>query len=493
MKRRQFIYRLGVGSVTAVAGANVLQSCMKHDMSPDGQAYVSVVEPPFSQPLSIAKSVVNPANYPLVARQTLAPVIKDKNTSVLSFTSNSIANPLFRVDKGKQFSAQYTNQTGGKSNIHWHGLIIPAAMDGHPEATIPNGGSFQFTFPVNQRAGTYWYHPHPHGATARQAYMGLAGMFIVQDEEEQQLGLPAGEYELPLILSDKRISADGALQYNPSMEEVMTGFMGETVLVNGVAGPYHEVAPTVYRMRILNASNARIYNLGFGTGSSFTLIGGDGGLLDTPQKVSQVLLSPGERVDLLVDFSQFSQGKAFLRSEPFNEGGQAQGRQAFNLLSFGITKSAGSGFNLPTTLSTLTPLPAATNTRTFTLDMMETMAGHGSMGSMGMHRINQKVYDPARVDEVVKKGDTEVWVFDNSKGDEPHPMHLHGVQFRVIGRTGQRGVQPHERGWKDTVLVAPGEIVKIQMTFADHAGRFVVHCHNLEHEDDGMMLQFEIK
>lgn len=488
------MYRLGMGSAVSVSGVQWLSGCMKHDMNPGSNAYVTVVEAEFGQALPLPSTVFNPEGYTLRAGRTSANILAGKSSPVLSYTPNALLAPLFRVEKGRRFKVQVNNQTGEKSNVHWHGLLIPATMDGHPEATITNGDTFPVEFVVNQRAGTYWYHPHPHGATGRQVYMGLAGLLIVQDDEEAALGLPKGEYELPLLLSDKRLTTAGVLQYNPSMSEIMTGFMGETVTVNGVAGVVHEVAPTLYRLRVLNASNARIYNLGFSQSQTFTVIGSDGGLLAAPRQVSNLLLSPGERADLLVDFSSFKDQSVLLRSETFTEGGEAQGQQAFSVMKFMVSKKGDSGSRIPSALPSITALPGPATTRTFTLDMANGSGGHGGHGSgKGMHRINDKVYDAKRVDQVVKAGDTELWIFDNSNGDEPHPMHLHGVQFRVIGRTGARSVQPHESGWKDTVLVAPGEVVRVQMAFPSHPGRFVMHCHNLEHEDDGMMLQFEIK
>jgi len=362
-------------------------------------------------------------------------------------------------------------------------------MDGHPSNVVNAGGSFNYQFSVNQRAGLYWYHPHTHMRTASQVYKGLAGLFIVNDQEENSLNLPSGNMELPLVIQDKRLSASG-LNYNPSMSEMMTGFMGETILVNGVAFPYTEVSTKTYRLRVLNGSNARIYNLKLSNNSNFTIIGNDGGLLQTPETVNSILLSPGERLDLLVSFSGLTIGnELYLESSSFSNAGTSQGGQSFKIMKFKIINSATDNFIIPSSLSFIPALSSATNTRNFVLNEMH-MSGHHSMS--GTHQINDKVFDENRIDETISPNTTEYWVFEN-KGIEPHPMHLHGVQFQVVERTGGRGLIPSEKGWKDVVLVLPNEKVKIIVPFGSFPGKYVFHCHNLEHEDDGMMLQYLIQ
>src|ERR1035437_609349 len=367
-------------------------------------------------------------------------------------------------------------------------------MDGHPENVIQPGASFNYTFTIAQRAGIYWYHPHPDGHTAKQAYLGLAGAIIVRDAEENALKLPSGEFEVPLVIQDKRISADYALDYSPTSTDVMTGYMGQYITVNGVYAPFKNVKSATYRFRVLNGSNGRIYNLGLSNGAAFKVIGSDGGLLPTSQSVSSLLLGPGERADILVDFSSYAVGTELFLVNNLFSAGTSQGKQKFNIAKFIVDTKVTDTFTPPTTLSVITPMAAsiASRTRTFDISNME-MSGMGSMAMKGMHRINNKVYDKNRIDEVVTAGSTEIWVFDNSSGAEPHPMHIHGVQFQVLDRTGGRGnLIASEKGWKDTILLLPGEKVRVIMTFSDNKGLYMLHCHNLEHEDDGMMLQFEV-
>jgi FtsP/CotA-like multicopper oxidase with cupredoxin domain len=430
----------------------------------------------------------------LTAQYTTQNIFKGKSSKVLGYQSGSILGPTIVVNTGDVMSVNLQNNLLETTNIHWHGLIIPANMDGHPENVVQPGGTFNYTFPIAQRAGMYWYHPHPDGHTAKQAYLGLAGAIIVRDAEENALNLPSGEFEVPLVIQDKRISTDYALDYSPTMNDVMTGYMGKYITVNGVYAPFKSVKTATYRFRVLNGSNGRIYNLGFSNGATFKVIGADGGLLTTSQTVSSLLLGPGERADILVDFSTNAVGtEVFLVNNLFSAG-TSQGKQKFNITKFIVDTKVSDSFTLPTTLSAITPMAAssASRTRTFDISNME-MSGMGSMAMKGMHRINNKVYDKNRIDEVVAAGSTEIWVFDNSTGAEPHPMHIHGVQFQVLDRTGGRGgLIASEKGWKDTILLLPGEKVRVIMTFSNNKGLFMLHCHNLEHEDDGMMLQFEV-
>jgi FtsP/CotA-like multicopper oxidase with cupredoxin domain len=419
-----------------------------------------------------------------------------------SFQFNGgLPGPTVRIKRGERFQVQFQNNIGQKSIIHWHGMIVPPDMDGHPKDVISEG-SYSYDFTINQRAGTYWYHPHPHRITGPQVYRGLAGFFIVTDDKEEALNLPSGKFELPLVIQDRKIDSSGKLYYTPSMpERMMTGYLGEHILVNGVPNPYHEVQPRPYRLRLLNGSNARIYNIAFRNGNSFTVIGSDGGLLPQPIETTELLLAPGERADILVDFSNgFNQKPAELISKTFSVpsnggmmgnmsqmmggGGPEQGSE-FPLMEFQIGTETGSSqpIDLPTQLSEVN-FPAeedAVRTRRIELNM-EMMTGH---------TINGRLFEMLRVDEEVTQGDTEIWEFINNSA-VPHPMHIHAVQFKVLSRSGNRDLIPTETGWKDTVLVMPGERVRVIVTFDAPKGLYVFHCHNLEHEDAGMMANLEI-
>lgn len=497
MKRREFIKNTGFGAgsiLTAGSIATILAACKKNKMMDDGgmnmgSQPVPVTEGNFSRLLPIPNTVTG--NTALTAQATMAN-INGNNISVLGYQANGILGPTIRVNSGVNANINFQNNLSEKTNIHWHGLKIPANMDGHPEALVNPGSSFNYQFPINQRAGLSWYHPHPDGATARQAFRGLAGLFIINDAEEAALNLPSGIYEIPLVIQDKRLTASG-ITYNPSMGEVMSGYMGETIIVNGEASPYTEVATRFYRLRILNGSNARIYNLALSNNADLIIIGNDGGLLKNPVAIKNILLAPGERLDVLVNFAGLNIGTdIFLESKMFDNAGSAQGKQGFKIMKFKVTQTISDGFTLPASLSSVNAISpsSSSKTRNFIINAMQMSSG---MNMTGIHRINNKIYDKNRIDENVSANATEIWVFDNSQGDEPHPMHLHGVHFQVLERSGGRAqLSASESGWKDTVLVMPRETVKIIIPFSTLTGVFVFHCHNLEHEDDGMMLQYQL-
>ena len=393
-------------------------------------------------------------------------------------------SPTLRVAPGDAFALTLDNQLGEDTIVHWHGLTPPADMDGHPSLVIPSGATRPYAFTIHERPGTYWYHPHPHHRTGWQVYHGLAGFLIVDDGQDAARGLPTGARELPLLLADKRISG-GALQYAPTMGEQMAGFLGNTVLVNGRVGPVLPVEPAVLRLRLLNGSNARILNPAFADGRTFWLVGTDAGLLETPVPVQQVLLAPGERVELLVDLRASAGQQVEFLSAPFSitapspPTAPAQG-SGFPLLRFDASLPlSGPPGDIPASLPPMPPAPVpAGPLREFVLTQAQ-----------GQHFINGAVYDLGRLDFSVPLGVPHVWRFTNA-GNMPHPMHMHGTHFRVLSRSG--APLPTDAGWKDTVLVRVGEVVDVALRF-DVPGLFVVHCHNLEHEDHGMMQNFVVE
>lgn len=488
MKRREFIKSTGFSAITAWAGSSILLSACHTEEDMIGEPNW-IVEGGFNQPLF--KPAVVEGNTQLTVQAASGQMLSGSSSSILSYRNGLLGNTI-KASQGETVSVQVQNNLSEETNIHWHGLILPEDMDGHPKDLIAAGSSFTYMLPINQRAGTYWYHPHPHEATARQVFMGLAGMFIVSDSEEAALNLPAGDYEIPLIIQDKRFSGS-TLDYSPSDNEIMTGYLGEQITVNGIHAPYANVAKGWYRLRLLNGSTARVYNLAFSNGMSFYVIGADGGLLATPENVNSLMLAPGERADVLVDFSGMAIGQSvYLLSKKFSQY-NVQGRQQYNIMKFVVEQATAPAFTIPTSLSTINSIPTASAITTRTFDIAAMIGGMGGHGSMGRHSINGKVFEMDRVDETVQANTTEIWEFDNLMGDEIHPMHIHGVQFQVLSRTGGRGnLIATEKGWKDTALLMPGEKVRVIMTFPAYTGVFVFHCHNLEHEDDGMMLNYRI-
>jgi FtsP/CotA-like multicopper oxidase with cupredoxin domain len=375
--------------------------------------------------------------------------------------NGTLPGPVFEVRSGVAVSIPFTNALDQATTVHWHGLVVPTAVDGQPQDPVAAGSQFTYAFTVRQRAGMSWYHPHPDMATSSQVALGLAGGFVIRDAVEDALGLPTGNLEVPLVLRDANFDRAGNLSYNGTA----SGFTGKTLLVNGVRDPYLETSPAVHRFRILGGSNSRVFRLALSNSAPFTLIGNDGGLLPAALTVPEIDLSPGERVDVLVDLR--SAGGSTVSLRDVNSG--------WILLELRVASGTGAG-SLPTgALSSVVPLVAPVRTRTFSFD--------------GMTRINGQLFDMERIDFEVNAGEVEDWTF-STNGNAPHPVHIHGASFQVISRTGGRGrLFPWEAGWKDTVLLNDGETVRVRIRF-DLAGRYMIHCHKLEHEDAGMMTNF---
>ena len=515
MKRKQFITLTGATSAFTVIGGTawLLQSCNRQNKNNMHGNGIKIMEGDFgtalpSPPLFDLKNITA-----FEAKRTPVEILKGKKTNVYGYYDGMLGK-TFVVNKGDDINLQFTNSLPQATNIHWHGLIIPPGMDGFPSQVTQPGGTFQYQFKINQRAGTYWYHPHPDGLTAEQVMQGLAGFFIVRDNEEIALNLPNGDSEIAFVIQDRRFKTNGDFDYAPTNTEVMTGFFGEYIVVNGAYNPYKAAKAGWNRLRIINGSNARVYNLAFSNQKDFVVIGSDAGLLTAPETVKNILLSPGERIDMLIDFTNEANKEIFLQSELFNGGG-VQGKEAFKILKFKTGDKTNETFTLPTALPAIEKINPSTATKTRIFDISnasmhgekmmdrdkndttaETGSGMGQKGmnkmKMGMHGINGVSYAAAIMNETVTAGATEIWEFDNSHGGEIHPMHFHGNHFQVLERTGKRGIIATEKGWKDTVLLMPGEKVKVITTFSQFKGKYVLHCHNLEHEDSGMMLNFEI-
>ncbi len=376
-----------------------------------------------------------------------------------------LPGPTLVASRGDAADIQLNNGLSEPTITHWHGMVVDYLNDGNPRLVIPSNASYHYNFAINQRAALNWYHPHPHMLTGKQVAMGLAGAFIVRDAEEAALGLPSGVYEVPLVLRDASFDKSGNMAYTPRNG----GFEGSTPLVNGTLNPKLDVDSGYYRFRILGGANARIFGLALSNNAPFNLIGNDGGLIETTVQVQQIDVSPGERVDVIVDFRGLAKGATVMLRDL---------RSGWDLLQFVGSGAAGHTAPPPTQLSTISPLPSSVRTRDFSFD--------------GMSKINGRMYNVDRIDFQVPFGDCERWRFSTA-GNAPHPVHVHGASFQVVSRTGGRGrLFPWEQGWKDTVLLEDGETVEILIRFDAFRSLYVIHCHKLEHEDNGMMANFEV-
>lgn len=446
------------------------------------------------------------------------------DANMIQQISGSYLGPVIRVKTGQRVRVNFTNRVTEPSIVHWHGLHLPQEMDGHPMYAIQPGETYHYEFQVLDRAGTYWFHPHPEPLTGAQVYRGLAGLFIVSDDEESQAGLPAGAFDVPLVIQDRVFDGDNQFVYlSDGMMAPMTGALGDTILVNGRPDFMLPAAASVYRLRLLNGSNARTYKLAWDDGTPLTVIGTDGGLLESAVQRPYIMLSPGERIELWVDFSEKAVGSQLhLVSLAFSDGGMMGMMGGNSLLANGDPfpvmtvqidqVGTGQKFTLPQKLSTILRYQEqdAANRRTFALGM----GGMGGMmGGMGMGwTINGRTFEMEKVaqDEIVKRNTLELWVYDNQGNGGGmmggmmqmlHPMHIHGLQFQVLGWEVDPNYQSAwdsvregliTEGWKDTVMVMPGTRVKLLMKFQDFTGLFLHHCHILEHEDAGMMRNYRI-
>ena len=431
----------------------------------------------------------------------------------LTTLPQSYLGPTFRIRQGQRVRVHFENRLTERSIVHWHGLDVSEENDGHPRLAVGPGGTRSYDFQVSNRPGTYWYHPHPDGRTAPQVYAGLAGLFIVTDGSDQARGLPAEEFELPLVLQDRLLDDGGQLVYQPNP---MLGLIGDRAFVNGRLSPRFEVRDGTYRLRVLNGSNARIYKLAWSDGSAMVVLGSDGGLLSAPQSKPYLMLAPGERAEIWADFGRRPGGdEVALQSLSFE--GAGMGGMSGGMM-MGSSGRRGLDNGTPLTLcrfakgGTGVRLKLPTQFDSLAFAAPETVSNTGAprrfQVSMAMMRwmLNGRLFemDDVVANEHIKRGVTEDWLFSNAGNMMalPHPIHIHGGQFQLISRV----VSPPwkdaaatvalgliDQGWKDTFLLMPGETFRVRVRFPTHVGLFLYHCHNLEHEDMGMMRNFRVE
>jgi len=460
----------------------------------------------------------NQVTFDLTIKPSLTTFFKGVETPTLGL-NQSYLGPVLRAKRGDRVAINVTNQFNEITTVHWHGMTLPAKMDGGPHQFIKPGNTWHSNFDVRQSASTLWYHSHAMHQTGAQVYHGIAGMFIVDDEASMQSDLPQqyGVDDIPCTIQDRRFNQDGTLSYLGSMPDRMMGMRGSVVLVNGVVTPTLQAKSTLLRLRLHNGSNARTYNLAFSDGRPFYVIASDCGYLSKPFKTNEIRLAAAERAEILVDVSDRKQ--TLLKSLPGKDGGgmgmgmmrMMNDNSELDIMMIDARQAQQSPHKIPTSLpktSTSANPREAVTTRQFELEMgmmgmgrgggMGMMRGGGPMGMMGrggggMFRINGKSMDIKRIDFQVKRNTTEIWEVTNAS-PMAHPFHVHNVQFRIIDRNG-RAPHPSETGPKDVVLVHSNEKVRIVMAFpeySDASAPYMYHCHILEHEDQGMMGQFVV-
>jgi spore coat protein A, manganese oxidase len=379
---------------------------------------------------------------------------------------------------------------------HVHGARVPANADGYPEDWYTPGHSALYLYPNGQDAATLWYHDHAMGITRLNIYAGLAGTFIVRDALEQALNLPSGNYDIPLILCDRMLAQDGQLYYpvsdDPSAPWVMQ-CNGNLPLCNGKIFPYFEVEPRKYRFRLINVANTSFFDLSLSHDQPLQQIASDQGLLPKPLERARIELYPAERADVVIDFSGLAGKSIQLRH-------QSQGILEFRVRSNGARDAS----VLPVTLRDVPRIDpsSAAKHRVMTLNEIDDADGNALQMLLDGKRWSDPISENPRQDSI------ETWSFVNLTGDA-HPIHLHLVRFQLLDRrpfdlfawnahrklifTGPaQPPEPHEMGWKDTIRADPGMVTRIAMRFEGDPGRYVWHCHFLEHEDNEMMRPYEV-
>lgn len=442
----------------------------------------------------------------------------------------SVPGPTFELERGQPALIEWVNELPAqhflpidhtlcgadasvpdvRTIVHVHGARVPPESDGNPDEWFTRGKSLSCRYPNDQEAATLWYHDHAMGLERLNHYAGLFGMFLIRDQVEASLKLPSGAFEVPLVICDRLFDEAGQLVYPDSgVAEApwVSEVYGDVMLVNGKLFPYLEVEPRCYRLRVVNASNARFLYLALTNGQKFQQIGSDQGLLAAPAALEKLTLGPAERADLIVDFSALAGREIVLKS------------QAFELMQFRVKQAAtAEQAVLPAQLRPLSRMAAssARKTRLLTINEYRDLPVSGKPtctprpdgGAPRMLMLLNAARWREPVTERVTLGETEIWTLANLTEDS-HPIHLHLVRFQILDRQQfdvddylTRGELtpigkpvppgPDEAGWKDTVRADPGLLTRIIIHFEGYVGRYVWHCHLLEHAANEMMRPFEI-
>ena len=532
--RRAFLQRSGLLATTLAGGTKQVFRAMAHAAPTMAAALDVNTLPKFADPLPLPviarpqgrkASPVEPKRsvpfYRIQAQATENKVHRDLPATRFWSFGPSVPGPTFETRAGEPLLVEWVNalpsthflpidqtihgaepdKPAVRTVVHLHGAKTRPESDGYPEDWIVPGKSSLYYYPNEQDAAMLWYHDHALGINRLNVYAGLLGAFVIRDNMEDALNLPAGKYEVPLILYDRLLTREGQLLYpvspdpqSPWVPEVF----GNAILVNGKLFPYLDVEPRKYRFRVLNGSNARIYHLSFEQENSadalpFHQIGSDQGLLPAPVSLTRLELAPGERADLLVDFREHRATRPVLKSD------------AFDVMQFRVSSAkVDDASSLPPTLRPVVRIPEsqASQTRLLTLDEYVNKQGNSAM--LLLNATHWKM----PVTEKPVLGSTEIWTFINPTNDT-HPIHLHLVRFQILDRQtyepwlfqtkrqlhflgSPEPPEPNQAGWKDTVQAYSRMVTRIIVPFEGFSGRYVWHCHILEHEDNEMMRPYEV-
>ncbi|MFF0554297.1 multicopper oxidase family protein [Streptomyces sp. NPDC004311] len=471
---------LTAGGLTPLLTANPARATAN---TPAAGAPKVTLPPPFTvrMPLPAVLSPISTLGgqdtYTVTIKETAREIIPGAQTKVLTYDGH-FPGPVLRARSGRKVVIRHRNQLTMPVAVHLHGGNVSPDNDGGPMDTVAPGASRIYSYPNQQPAAGLWFHDHAHHMESEHVFRGLSGTYLLSDDTERSLPLPAGQYEVPIALRDARFDDTGQLVY--VMDDV---FGRTTILANGRPTPYFEVAARKYRFRLLNSSNMRFFQLRLSDGGRITQIGTDGGLLERPFTTDTIGLSPAERADVVIDFSRYPVGTRIVLE---NTLGPGTPDQVGKVLRFDVVRTAPDPSRIPDVLRTLPPMAKATVERTVVLSMDE----DGRQEPRGF--MDGQVWDPQRIDQTITHGTSEIWTVTNTNKLAPHNFHMHLIQFRVLERNGAP-VSPAEAGLKDTVRLFPGETVRLHATFDTYRGTYVYHCHLLDHSAMGMMANLRIR
>jgi blue copper oxidase len=476
LSRRSFLLGLAATPIALSAGCASGRSDSDAAAPTGGRRPLPV--PPLAPATTDASGV---RHFALTAAAGTTEMLAGVDTPTWGY-NGSVLGPTIRVRRGETIAFTIDNDLTEPTTVHWHGVHVPARYDGGPHQTIEPGARWEPTWTVNQPAATLWYHPHPHGTTEKHVYRGLAGMFLVDDDATPAAGLPTtyGVDDFPVVVQDRRFNADGTLDESAPTD---VGLLGDTLVTNGIADAYLTVGTELVRLRILNGSSGRMYNLGFADDREFQMVAGDGGLLGKPLPLSRIRLSPGERAEIVVAAGD---APAMLRTFPFEDGAGVDSSDAaaygltdtFDVLELRPASQLGRSGALPATLATIPRIDPNTAVAHRTFDLQWFM-------------INGERMDMNRIDFTPAVDTTEIWTVRNLD-NWPHNFHVHDTQFQIVDIDGA-SPPPALAGWKDTVYTPPGSTIRLAMRFSEYTDPtfpYMYHCHLLLHEDKGMMGQF---
>ena len=415
--------------------------------------------------------------YEITMKKAQVNILPGLTTQIWGY--NGIApGPTIKQRQGRQSIIRFINNSvDTPTSVHLHGMASLPQYDGYAEDLTPPGFYKDYVYP-NKRAATLWYHDHSIHNTARNVYMGLAGMYLVQDDFELGLPLPKGKYDVPLFIQDKQFTNTGKLVFNTQGE---ISQYGDVILVNGAPWPRMEVSTCKYRFRVLNGSISRSYNLALSNGDNFIMIGTDAGLMSAPVKVKNFRLGMAERYEFIIDFSKYPVGSQVVLQNlglPNNKNYDGTNQ----IMRFDVVRREPDNSSIPSRLRTIQPIPESSAVRTREFQYQR---------SNNLWVINGKAWNNTRIDANPKLGDVEIWKLSNPSGRAFHPIHLHLIDCLMLDRNGKPPF-PYERGLKDVFYVGENETVRVIGKFGANTGKYMSHCHNAVHEDHDMMNQFEV-